>query len=39
MTELTTMSADEVHKFAAENVPGLVEVPKQPEKKRICLGF
>jgi hypothetical protein len=39
MTELTTMSAEEVHKFAAENVPGLVEVRKQPDKKRICLGL
>lgn len=39
MPELTTMSAAEVHKFAAENVPGLVEVPKQPDKKRICLGL
>lgn len=39
MPELTTMSADEIHKFAAANVPGLVEVPKQIEKKRICLGL
>lgn len=39
MSELTTMSASEVHKFAAENVPGLVEVPKGPDKKRICLGL
>lgn len=39
MPELTTMSAADVHKFAAENVPGLVEVPKGPDKKRICLGL
>lgn len=35
----TMMSADELRRFAASNVPGLVEQEQQPEGKRICLAI
>jgi len=38
MTNLTTLSAEEINRFVAEQMPpGFIEKPKEPQKKAICL--
>lgn len=35
----TTMNADQINKLVADQVPGLVDKPAEPQVRRICLGL